>query len=116
MTKFEKLKTRNTLLLNKLQSARGNIQVCCRTRPASNEELGAGGKVIVDGHDESELSCYDWKVESWKPFGFDHVWPPEATQADVFSDVEPLIASVAGMICQLEEVLKQTVHEYSVSM
>jgi chromosome segregation ATPase len=102
VTKFEKLKTRNTLLLNKLQSARGNIQVCCRTRPASNEEFGAGGKVIVDGHDESELSCYDWKVESWKPFGFDHVWPPEATQADVFSDVEPLIASVAGMFVSVQ--------------
>lgn len=52
--------------------------------------------MIVDGHDECDLSFYDWKIESWKPFGFDHVWPPQATQADVFSDIEPLIASVAG--------------------
>lgn len=51
--------------------------------------------MILDATDESELSCFDWKMDSWKPFAFDHVWPPEASQADVFADVEPMIASVA---------------------
>lgn len=79
-----------------MQAARGNIQVCCRSRPPQDQELANGGKVIIDATDESELLCFDWKSEYWKSFTFDRVWRPELNQADVFSDVEPLILSVLG--------------------
>lgn len=46
-------------LLNKIQAVRGNILVCCRTRPPNENELNAGGVVIVDATDDTELLCYD---------------------------------------------------------
>lgn len=82
----------------KIQSLRGNIQVCCRTRPPLDPELSAGGQLIVDASDDSELLCFDSKTDFWKPFVFDRVWPVDATQADVFLDMEPLVLAVLGML------------------
>lgn len=31
-------------------------------------------------------------METWKTFMFDRVWRADATQADVFSDVEPMVS------------------------
>ena len=33
---------------------------------------------------------------SWRTFQFDKVWDEYSTQADVFSDIEPLALSVVG--------------------
>jgi len=49
----------NINLLNKIQTVRGNILVCCRTRPASDQELSAGGKLIVDASNEYEVMFFD---------------------------------------------------------
>ena len=68
--------------------------VCCRTRPANRDETMTGGKIILDATDENELSCFDWKLDLWKPYVFDQVWKPEATQGEVFADVEPMIAAL----------------------
>jgi len=35
--------------------------------------------------------------DAWKSFIFDRVWREDASQADVFSDIEPLAVSVAGI-------------------
>lgn len=95
--KYESQKSQNIKLVYKLQSLRGNIQVCCRSRPALDHELSAGAQIIVDPTDDAELLCFDAKTEFWKPFVFDRVWPLNATQADVFCDMEPLVLSVLGM-------------------
>jgi len=49
-------------MLNKLQALQGNIQVCCRTRPPSYQELANGGKICIDAADDTELMCYDGYV------------------------------------------------------
>jgi hypothetical protein len=59
LIRFEHMRTNNAILLNKLQSAKGNIQVCCRTRPPNDQELGQGAKICIDVIDDTELSCYD---------------------------------------------------------
>ena len=46
-------------MLSKLQALQGNIQVCCRTRPPSYQELAQGGKICIDAADDTELMCYD---------------------------------------------------------
>ena len=108
-------------MLNKLQALQGNIQVCCRTRPPSYQELANGGKICIDAADDTELMCYDgWGIavrsvvdvmsflisifpsfnffrsrsEVWKSFVFDRVWKADANQAEVFADVEPMVVSV----------------------
>ena len=105
LDRYDTVRATNAKLLQRLQAVRGNIQVCCRTRPPTDKELAAAlvnssdgnravGKICVDVTDENEISCYDRRAELWRSFVFDRVWPFDATQAEVFSDVEPLVLSV----------------------
>jgi Kinesin motor domain len=106
LDRYDSVRSTNAKLLQKLQAVKGNIQVCCRTRPPSDQELAAAqfghvgglpstvGKVCVDVSDENEISCFDKRSEVWRSFAFDRVWPFDTTQADVFGDVEPLVLSV----------------------
>jgi len=71
----------------------GSIQVCCRTRPASDRELANKGNICIDTTDDNELLCYDSRAECWKSYCFDKVWPMESNQADIFADVEPVAIS-----------------------
>lgn len=56
---YDSLRHSNTRMLNRLQALQGNIQVCCRTRPPSYQELASGGKICIDAADDTELMCYD---------------------------------------------------------
>jgi chromosome segregation ATPase len=56
---YDGLRNCNTRLLNKLQAVQGSIQVCCRTRPTSYQELAQTGNVCIDAADDNELMCYD---------------------------------------------------------
>ena len=108
MNRHDNVRTANAVLLKKLQAKVGNIQVCCRTRPPSDLEVavthsdlihgtgcqGVVGKVCVDISDDDQLSCYDKRNETWRSFAFDRVWPLDATQEEVFGDMEPLLLSV----------------------
>lgn len=38
------------------------------------------------------------RSESWKSFAFDRVWKCDSNQADIFSDIEPLVMSVTGKL------------------
>lgn len=114
---IDALRTSNAKLLQKLQAARGNILVACRTRPPSESELSkhrrsisvvngtaalATNNICVDIIDDNELTCYDTRSEVWRSFVFDRIWPMHAKQADIFADVEPLIMSVVdGYNCCL---------------
>ncbi len=91
---LESLRISNARLLQKLQAARGNIQVCCRARPPSDQELAHSSRICVDVIDDNEVACYDRRSEMWRSFSFDRVWRIDASQADVFADVEPLVMSV----------------------
>lgn len=95
-TLLETTRKSNAKLLQKLQAARGNIQVCCRPRPPTPSELAAkqGTQVCVDVIDDNEIACFDKRSEVWKSFLFDRVWRMDSSQQDVFSDVEPLVLSV----------------------
>eukprot|EP00598_Pedospumella_elongata_P003633 CAMPEP_0184967160 /NCGR_PEP_ID=MMETSP1098-20130426/636_1 /TAXON_ID=89044 /ORGANISM="Spumella elongata, Strain CCAP 955/1" /LENGTH=1639 /DNA_ID=CAMNT_0027488573 /DNA_START=77 /DNA_END=4996 /DNA_ORIENTATION=+ len=93
-SQYDALRHSNTKMLNKLQALQGNIQVCCRTRPPSYQELANGGKICIDAADDTELMCYDGRSEVWKSFVFDRVWKADANQAEVFADVEPMVVSV----------------------
>eukprot|EP01041_Mallomonas_annulata_P000819 gene819-1595_t len=94
--RLEKMRSTNANLLQKLQALKGNIQVCCRCRPPNDSELGAGAIPCVEAVDDCELACNDRRYGAWRSFAFDKVWGSEATQSEVFSDVEPLALSVNG--------------------
>jgi kinesin family protein C2/C3 len=84
----------NNQLLSKMLSLQGNIQVFCRIRPTSINEIQNGAKTVVESLSETELGCYDSRTNQWKSFSFDRVWGPDQSQQSIFQDVEPIALSV----------------------
>lgn len=84
----------NAQLLSKMLHLQGNIQVYCRVRPMTVNEIQKGNKCVVEALSESEVGCFDSRTNKWKSFVFDRVWGPDQPQQTVFQDVEPLALSV----------------------
>lgn len=84
----------NNQLLSKMLSLQGNIQVFCRIRPMSFNEIQRGCKAVVEALSETELGCFDARTNQWKSFAFDRVWGQDQSQQSVFQDVEPIALSV----------------------
>jgi kinesin family member C2/C3 len=84
----------NAQLLGKMLHLQGNIQVYCRIRPLTLQEIQSGARCVVEPLSETEVGCYDERTKKWKSFGFDRVWGPDQSQTSVFQDVEPLALSV----------------------
>ncbi|XP_036399325.1 kinesin-like protein KIFC3 isoform X2 [Megalops cyprinoides] len=79
---------------NELVRLRGNIRVFCRVRPVSQEELDAAeakNMVTFDQDDDAILQLSN-KGKAMT-FELDKVFPPQATQEEVFQEVQSLITS-----------------------
>jgi len=92
--KIDALKTHNAQLLQRILQLQGNIQVCARIRPMSDEESQRGFHEVAQSLGETEVGCFDERTQQWKSYAFDKVWGPETSNRDVFQDVEPLALSV----------------------
>ncbi|KAL7551645.1 hypothetical protein ACHAWF_014832 [Thalassiosira exigua] len=92
--KMSAQKTHNAELLTRILKLQGNIQVCCRIRPMAVHESQNGLHEVAQSLSETEVGCFDERTKLWKSFAFDKVWAPEASQKDVFQDVEPVALSV----------------------
>mmetsp|Transcript_4240 Transcript_4240/g.7823 ORF Transcript_4240/g.7823 Transcript_4240/m.7823 type:complete len:1363 (+) Transcript_4240:208-4296(+) len=90
VNRYEQLREHNAKLLQKNQQTSNAIQVCCRLRPPSEQELGQGADICMDVLDDSQVALYDKRNALWKSFEFDKVWDEDSKQVDVFADVEPL--------------------------
>jgi hypothetical protein len=95
MRLYDEMKVKNLKLLSKIQSMQSNIQVCCRTRPPSEEETSRGGKLCLDTSDESSVYVFDASSSEWLAFQLDAVWGYDHSQVEVFADVEALVGAVA---------------------
>ena len=84
----------NAQLLSKMLHLQGNIQVYCRIRPLTVQEIQNGSRSVVESLSETEVGCFDQRTNKWKSFAFDRVWGPDQSQTSVFQDVEPLALSV----------------------
>ncbi|XP_057954477.1 kinesin-like protein KIN-14C isoform X2 [Malania oleifera] len=93
---YHEVLAENRRLFNEVQELKGNIRVYCRVRPflprqarkqTTIEYIGENGELTVvnpskqgkDGH---------------RLFKFNKIFGPAATQAEVFSDIQPFIRSV----------------------
>ncbi|XP_019257869.1 PREDICTED: kinesin-like protein KIN-14P [Nicotiana attenuata] len=86
----------NRKLHNEVQELKGNIRVYCRIRPFLRgqkekqsvvEYIGENGELIV-------VNPSKQVKEGRRSFKFNKVYSPAATQAEVYSDIQPLIQSV----------------------
>ncbi|KAK7317655.1 hypothetical protein RJT34_02074 [Clitoria ternatea] len=79
-------------LFNDLLTSKGNIRVFCRTRPLFEDE----GPSVVEFPDDYTIrvNTGDESLSNVKKdFEFDRVYGPHVGQAELFSDVQPLVQS-----------------------
>ncbi|XP_026084884.1 kinesin-like protein KIFC3 isoform X2 [Carassius auratus] len=77
-----------------LVELKGNIRVLCRVKPVLKEDQHEEGQTVVvttDPNNESALTVLS-KGKA-KNFELDKVFHPQATQEEVFQEIEPLITS-----------------------
>ncbi|XP_010882733.2 kinesin-like protein KIFC3 [Esox lucius] len=78
-----------------LVELKGNIRVLCRVKPVLKEDQHEEGQSVVvttDPNNESALSVLKGKGRSHN-FELDRVFHPQATQEEVFQEIEPLVTS-----------------------
>ncbi|XP_056134154.1 kinesin-like protein KIFC3 isoform X2 [Lampris incognitus] len=79
---------------NELVRLKGNIRVFCRVRPVSPEEQdSADTKSMVSFDPEDDAVFYLSNKGKVMTFELDKVFPPQATQEEVFQEVQSLVTS-----------------------
>ncbi|TKY69947.1 Kinesin protein KCA1 [Spatholobus suberectus] len=79
-------------LFNDLLTSKGNIRVFCRTRPLFEDK----GPSVVEFPDDYTIRVNtgdESLSNSKKEFEFDRVYGPHVGQAELFSDVQPMVQS-----------------------
>ncbi|KAK6911624.1 Calponin homology domain, partial [Dillenia turbinata] len=92
---YQKVLEENRKLYNQVMDLKGNIRVYCRVRPFLGDKPNSFGS--VDHIDEGNITIITrskYGKEGRKLFSFNKAFGPSATQAEVFSDTQPLIRSV----------------------
>jgi kinesin family protein C2/C3 len=79
-------------LQNELIEERGNIRVFCRIRPFIDTDQSHDTNLQVT--DDNTLVVKTRGGVKTRQFELDHVFPMNATQADIFDHVKPLLSSV----------------------
>lgn len=91
---YHRVLEENRKLYNQVQDLKGNIRVYCRVRPFLSAQSNHFSIVdhIEDGN--ITISTPSRHGKGQKAFSFNKVFGSSATQAEVFSDMQPLIRSV----------------------
>ncbi|XP_076591943.1 kinesin-like protein KIFC3 isoform X7 [Chaetodon auriga] len=79
---------------NELVRLKGNIRVFCRVRPVSQEEQdSADAKTMLSFDSEDDAILYLSNKGKIMTFELDKVFSPQATQEEVFQEVQALVTS-----------------------
>jgi hypothetical protein len=102
LKRMDEVRVKNVKLLDRIFQLTNNIQVTARTRPP-NEEENQSGSLIIDsaGGECGEVNVYESKDNSWTNFEVDSHWAYDASQAEVFADVEPIITTLIPTISDI---------------
>ncbi|CAN7025158.1 unnamed protein product [Brassica rapa subsp. trilocularis] len=94
-TGYKRVLEENRKLYNLVQDLKGNIRVYCRVRPFMPGQPTSLS--TVENIEEGTITIRvpsKYGKEGHKPFMFNKVFGPSATQEEVFSDMQPLVRSV----------------------
>ncbi|CAL0302314.1 unnamed protein product [Lupinus luteus] len=92
---YHKVIEENRKLYNQVQDLKGNIRVYCRVRPFLGGQTSQNSSVSnVEEGSISVITPSKYSKEGRKTFNFNRAFGPSATQAEVFSDMQPLVRSV----------------------
>ncbi|XP_042417366.1 kinesin-like protein KIN-14C isoform X3 [Zingiber officinale] len=93
---YHKILAENHKFHNEVQELKGNIRVYCRIRPFLSDQNAKSTTIYYFG-DNGELlirNPYKQGKDGHRMFKFNKVFGPTASQAEIFSDIQPLIRSV----------------------
>ncbi|KAM9806976.1 kinesin-like protein KIFC3 [Syngnathus typhle] len=94
LEKYRKEVALRRKLHEQLVELKGNIRVLCRVKPVLKEDQHEEGQAVVvtaDLDNESSLSVLS--KGKGRTFELDKVFHPQATQEEVFQEIEPLVTS-----------------------
>jgi len=92
---YREERLRRISLHNKLEDAKGKIRVCCRIRPMSDDERKRGDTEVAETMDQYTIRVVkpEGGFNAKSEFVFDTVYPPSATQENVYEQTAQLIQS-----------------------
>ncbi|TYJ11736.1 hypothetical protein E1A91_A11G296900v1 [Gossypium mustelinum] len=94
-TGYQRVLEENRKLYNQVQDLKGSIRVYCRVRPSlSGQSNNLSCVEHIDDTTITVLTPSKTGKEGRKSFTFNKIFGPSVTQAEVFSDTQPLIRSV----------------------
>ncbi|XP_061675319.1 kinesin-like protein KIFC3 isoform X2 [Syngnathoides biaculeatus] len=94
LEKYRKEVALRRKLHEQLVELKGNIRVLCRVKPVLKEDQHEEGQsVVVTTDPENESSLSVMSKGKGRVFELDKVFQPQATQEEVFQEIEPLVTS-----------------------
>ncbi|PKI70330.1 hypothetical protein CRG98_009280 [Punica granatum] len=91
---YHRVLEENRKLYNQVQDLKGSIRVYCRVRPFLHGQSSYMSTVENIEEGTISISTPSKYGKGHRSFNFNKVFGPSATQAEVFSDTQPLIRSV----------------------
>ncbi|XP_074278991.1 kinesin-like protein KIN-14I [Silene latifolia] len=91
---YHKVLEENRRLYNEVQDLKGSIRVYCRVRPFLGGQPSYTSAIEHFEEGNITIRAPSKHGSGHKSFSFNKVFGPSATQAEVFSDMQPLIRSV----------------------
>ncbi|GKV22121.1 hypothetical protein SLEP1_g32013 [Rubroshorea leprosula] len=91
---YHKVLEENRKLYNQVQDLKGSIRVYCRVRPFLSGQSNCLSTVDHIEEGNIAINTPSKYGKGQRSFTFNKVFGPSATQAEVFSDMQPLIRSV----------------------
>ncbi|XP_076883583.1 kinesin-like protein KIN-14I [Bidens hawaiensis] len=91
---YHRVLEENRKLYNQVQDLKGNIRVYCRVRPFLGRQSNATNTVDCIEEGTITINTPPKYGKGRRPFNFNKVFGPSATQEEVFEDTRPLIRSV----------------------
>ncbi|XP_057689565.1 kinesin-like protein KIFC3 [Corythoichthys intestinalis] len=94
LEKYRKEVALRRKLHEQLVELKGNIRVLCRVKPVLKEDQREEGtSVVVSTDPDNESSLSVLSKGKGRTFELDKVFHPQATQEEVFQEIEPLVTS-----------------------
>lgn len=91
LRRYDDVREREARLMNRQYDLVHGVQVIGRTRPPSEEEKQSSSMVVESTGELPEINIFNNNDQEWSTYQLDGHYAYEATQQDMFGEVDPLV-------------------------